>query len=103
MRLAVAGPVAGVVGGILYVVALTTLPFGGVIFAALLGFAMGRTVRWAARGQTQQPFRGIALGLAVVAVAVGLVVATGTPIPRGLFSLLAYAASAWFANRGVSG
>ena len=102
-RLAVAGPAAAGVGGLLYSLLLVSFSFGSIIFAALVGFGVGRTVRWAARGQTQQPFRGVAIGLGLVAIAVGLIFAVGTPLPRGLFSLLAYAASGWFAIRGLTG
>lgn len=102
-RLSVAGPAAAALGGFLYSLVLTAVSFGGLILAAIVGYGMGRIVRWAARGQTQQPFMGIAIGLGVVAIGIGLIFAGGTPLPRGLFTLLAYGASGWFAVRGLSG
>jgi hypothetical protein len=103
VRLGLAGPVAAAAGGFVYSLVLAWVGFGGLILAAVVGYGMGRTVRWAARGQTQQPFRGIAIGLGVVAIGLGLIFARGTPVPGGLFGLLAYGASGWFAGRALSG
>lgn len=103
VRLALAGPPAIVAGGLLYSVVLSAVSFGGLILAAIVGFGMGRVVRWAARGQTQQPFAGVAIAAGLLAIAAGLLFAGASPIPLGFFSLLAYAASGWFAMRGLQG
>ncbi|MBW3603327.1 MAG: hypothetical protein KY460_00205 [Actinobacteria bacterium] len=98
------GITAALVGGVVYAQLLATVRFGSVIMAALLGFLIGRVVRWGARGQSQQPFRGIAMGLATVAVAVGLLVAFGNPLPVGAgLLILAYPAAIWLAIRGLHG
>lgn len=98
------GIAAALVGGVLYAQLLAALRFGSVILAALLGFAVGRVVRWGARGQSQQPFQGIAMGLAAFAVAVAFVAAFRTPLPlAGGLLMLAYPAAIWLAIRGLRG
>lgn len=98
------GVVAALVGGLVYAQLLTVVRFGSVILAALLGFALGRVVRWGARGQTQQPFQGIAMGLAAFGVAVGFVALFGTLLPLGGgLLILAYPAAVWLALRGLRG
>lgn len=101
VRVIGAGIAAAIAGGLLYAQAVQLLRFGSLILAALLGYGMGRVVRWGSRGQTQQPFLGIAIGLSLAAVAVGLLFTYGTPIPLRIFALLAYAAAGWFAQRGL--
>ena len=101
VRLAVTAPAAAVAAGLLYAVVLSSVRFGSIILAAIVGFAMGRVVAWAARGQTQQPFSGVAVGTGIAAIAVGLLFAGASIIPTSLFTVLAYAASGWFALRGL--
>lgn len=96
------GLLTAIVGGVAYAYIAAAVRFGGLILAGLLGFVIGRVVRWGARGQTQQPFAGIAIGLAVVAVAVGFMWLYGTPLPVRLFTLLAYPIAGWLALRGLS-
>lgn len=96
-----AGLAAAVVGGIAYALIIGTIRFGMLIFAGVLGYAVGRVVRWGTRGQTQQPFVGIAVGLAVVAVAVAFVTSSGTLVPGGVFPLLAYGIAGLLALRGL--
>lgn len=95
------GLAAAAAGGVAYAVLLRVLPFGSLILAGLLGYAVGRVVRWGTRGQTQQPFASIAVGLAVTAVLVGFVVVFGTPLPGRVFTLLAYPLAGWLALRGL--
>lgn len=97
------GLLAAIVGGVVYAYLAAAIGFGGLILAGLLGFGIGRMVRWGTRGQTQQPFAGIAIGLAVVAVAVAFLFSYGTPVPPRLFALLAYAVAGWLALRGMAG
>ncbi|HSK91882.1 MAG TPA: hypothetical protein VK875_11275 [Euzebyales bacterium] len=98
-----AGLVAAVVGGIIYTQLLAVVRFGALIFAGILGFVIGRVVRWGTRGQSQQPFTAIAITLGVVAVAVAFTTGFGTPLPPRLLTLLAYPAAGWFALRGLQG
>src|SRR5690606_11519337 len=74
-RLAVIAPLTAVAGALLYALALSVISFGSVILAAVLGFGAGRVVRWAVRGQSQQPFPAIAVTTAVIIVAGGLFLA----------------------------
>lgn len=98
------GIVAALVGGVIYAQLLTTIRFGSVIMGALLGFVLGRVVKWGARGQSQQPFQGIAMALAALAVAVAFLVLFGTPLPLGNgLLILSYPAAIWLAIRGLRG
>jgi hypothetical protein len=97
-----AGLGAAVVGGVVYAQLIAALRgFGSIILAGLLGFAIGRVVAWGTNGQSQQPFGGIAIGLAVVAVAIAFFLGYGTPVPPRLFSLLGYVFAGWLALRGL--
>jgi hypothetical protein len=97
-----AGLGAAVVGGVAYSYLIAALRgFGSLILSGLLGFLIGRVVAWGTRGQSQQPFSTVAIGLALVAVAVALVVRFGTPVPPRLFTLLAYPVAGWLALNGL--
>lgn len=98
-----AGLGTALVGGVLYAQLLAAVRFGSLILAGVLGFLVGRVVRWGTHGQTQQPFAGIAIALGVVAVAVAFTFGYGTPLPARLFTLLAYPIAGWFAFRGIQG
>jgi hypothetical protein len=96
------GLVAAVAGGFIYAQLLALVSFGSFILAGVLGYLIGRVVRWGTRGQTQQPFAGIAIGLAVVAVAVAFTLIYGNPLPlRGLLTILAYPVAGFLALRGL--
>lgn len=95
------GLAAAIVGGVLYAQLVATVRFGSLILAGLLGFAIGRVVKWGARGQSQQPFLGIALALAAVAVAVAYLLGYGTPLPLRGLAILAYPVALWLAVRGL--
>ena len=96
------GLVAALAGGFIYAQLLALVSFGSFILAGLLGYLIGRVVRWGTRGQTQQPFAGIAIGLAVVAVAVAFTLVYGNPLPlRGLLTILIYPLAALLALRGL--
>lgn len=97
------GVLAALAGGLLYAQLLVAIPFGGFILAGVLGFALGRIVRWGSRGQTQPPFPAIAMGLAAIGVAVAFVLLFGSPLPGTLFRLLAYPVAVWLAARGLQG
>lgn len=99
-----AGLPAGIVGGLLLVELIAIIRFGLIILAALLGYVIGRVVRWGAKGQTQPPFPAVAAGCAAGGVAIGI--ALRIPLaafagPSGLWFLLALAAAGWFARRGL--
>ncbi len=95
------GVAAAAVGGVLYAQLLAAIGFGALILAGLLGFGIGRVVKWGARGQRQQPFPAIAMALAGLAVAVGFVVAFGTLLPLGGLVILAYPVAIWLSVRGL--
>lgn len=97
------GGAAAVVGGALYAQLLATFRFGSLILAGLLGFAIGRVVKWGTRGQSQQPFRAIAMALAAVSIAVGFGVGFGTLLPLGGLVVLAYPVAVWLSIRGLQG
>jgi hypothetical protein len=98
VRAIAAGLGAAVVGGLAYAWLMATLRgFGSLLLSGLVGFLIGRVVAWGTRGQSQQPFSTIAIGLALVAVALAFLVGYGTPIPPRLFALLAYPVAGWLA------
>ena len=97
-----AGLGAALVGGVLYAQFLRLIGFGSFILAGVLGYLIGRIVNWGTRGQTQQPFATIAIGLGVLAVAVAFTVIYRNPLPlRGLLTILAYPVAGYFALRGL--
>jgi hypothetical protein len=97
-----AGLGSAVVGGLLYAQLIAALRgFGQLILSGVVGFLVGRVVGWGTRGQSQQPFSGIAIALGVLAVAVAFFVGYGTPVPPRVLTLLAYPVSGWFALRGL--
>jgi hypothetical protein len=97
-----AGLAVAIAGGVVYAQLLTLVRFGSIILAGLLGYLIGRVVRWGTRGQTQQPFAGIAIGLAVLGVVVAFTLVYRNPLPlRGLFSILAYPFAGYAALRGL--
>ncbi len=101
MRVIAGGVPAALLGGVVYAQLLAAVGFGGLILAGLLGFAIGRVVKWGARGQSQQPFRGIAMALAAVAIAVGFIAAFGSLLPLGGLIILAYPVAVWLSLRGL--
>jgi hypothetical protein len=96
-----AGLAAAIVGGIVYAQLLVVLRVGSLILAGVLGYAIGRVVRWGTGGQTQQPFASIAIGLAVTAVLVAFLAVFATPVPPGLLTIIAYPIAGWLALRGL--
>lgn len=98
-----AGLGAAVVGGVVYAQLLAVVRFGSLILAGVLGYLIGRVVRWGARGQSQPPFSGISITLAVVAVAVASFVGYGTPLPSSIWGLIAYPIAGFVALRGLQG
>lgn len=95
------GVLAAIVGGLVYAQLVGTVRFGSLILAGLLGFLIGRVVRWGARGQSQQPFLAIAMGLAGLAVAVAFLIGAGTLLPLRSLAILAYPVAIWLAMRGL--
>ena len=95
------GLLAAVVGGVVYAQLVATVRFGSLILAGVLGFLIGRVVKWGARGQTQQPFLTIAMGLAGLAVAVAFLLGAGTLLPLRSLAILAYPVAIWLAMRGL--
>lgn len=81
--------------------------FLSIIAAGFAGWAVGQVVRWGAEGNSADPFRYGALGLAVVMVAVGWAFAGGGFNParigaaltggalQPVFGLLTYVAAGW--------
>jgi hypothetical protein len=98
-----AGLLAAVAGGIVYAQLLALVRIGSLILAGVLGFGLGRVVRWGTRGQSQQPFLGIAMALAALAVAVAFLVGFGTLLPAAGLVVLAYPVAVWLAARGLRG
>jgi hypothetical protein len=102
VRAIAAGLGAAVVGGVLYAQLIAALRgFGSLILSGVLGFVIGRVVNWGTRGQSQQPFSGIAIALGIFAIAIAFVVGYGTPVPPRPLALLAYPVAGWFALRGL--
>jgi hypothetical protein len=95
------GVLAAVIGGLIYAQLVAAVRFGSLILAGLLGFLIGRVVRWGGRGQAQQPFLGIAMGLAGIAVAVAFLIGAGTLVPLRSLAVLAYPVAIWLAVRGL--
>ena len=95
------GLLAAVVGGVVYAQLVATVRFGSLILAGVLGFLIGRVVKRGARGQTQQPFLGIAMGLAGLGVAVAFLLGAGTLLPLRSLAILAYPVAVWLAMRGL--
>jgi hypothetical protein len=95
------GLAAAIAGGVVYGLLLRSVGFGALILAGILGFLIGRVVKWGARGQSQQPFVTIAGVLAALAIATAFVATFGTLLPlRGLV-ILAYPVAVWLALRGL--
>ena len=95
------GLVAAVIGGVVYAQVLTAVRFGSLILAALLGFAIGRVVRWGSRGQSQQPFLVIAATLGVLGVLVAFMLVFRTPLAFNGLLFLAYPVAGFTAARGL--
>jgi hypothetical protein len=95
-----AGLVVAVAGGLLLSIALGRVGFGGIILPALLGFGVGRAVRWGAQHQTAQPFRVLA---GVLGAFGGVLAGGGLAVLGAPFALLGVAAAAYFAIRGLYG
>lgn len=101
-----AGLPLAIAGGIALMQVIAMIRFGTLILSALLGYLIGRVVRWGAAGQTQQPFTWLAAGCAVLGIAVGITLGFGLPVPplpQGVWLLLGYVAAGYFAVRGVRG
>lgn len=95
-----AGLAVAVLGGIALRLLLGAVGFGAILLPALLGFGIGRAVRWGAAAQSSQPF----VVMAAVLGALGGVVTAGGPLVFARpFGLLGVAAAAWFAVRGLRG
>ena len=101
MRALGAGLGAALVGGVVYAQLLAVVRFGSLILAGVLGYLIGRVVRWGTRGQSQPPFSGIAITLAIVAIAVATFVGYGTPLPSSVWGLIAYPIAGLLALRGL--
>lgn len=93
-----AGLAVAVAGGLVLSQALGRIGFGGIILPALLGYAVGRAVRWGAQHQTHRNFEVLAISLAVVGavVAGGGVAIVGRP-----FALLGVAFAGYTAWRAL--
>lgn len=99
-----AGLPLAVVGGVAMLQLVAFVRFGLVIFACLLGFAVGRTVGWGAGGQSQHPFPAVAAGCACGGLLVAYWIVLGTPLPLGmggLWTALGIAGAGYFAVRGL--
>jgi hypothetical protein len=103
VRAVAAGVAAALAGAVVLGLLLAQIRFGALILSGLVGFGVGRAVSWGAHRQSQQPFPAIAITCSLLAVAGGLVLVFGTPVPPGGFLLLAYAVAGWLAHRGLHG
>lgn len=98
VRATAAGLGTAVVGGVLILQLRSVIGFGAIMLPALLGFAVGKAVGWAAQRQTQQPFMGMAIAFAVT----GAVLGGGLlAVVRHPFALLGVVAAGYFAARGL--
>lgn len=88
--------------GLLYVRAIGAMGFGTLILAGLLGFGVGRVVRWGAASQSQPPWPAVAATCAVAGMVLAHVV-TYQRLPLSGFLLLAYAVAGYAAVRGLHG
>lgn len=95
-----AGLGTALVGGLAVGQALGMLPFGSIILLALLGFGVGRAVRWGAQHQTSGPFAAIAV---VCGIAAAMVAGGGPLVVVRPYLLLGAAAAGYFAWRGLQG
>ena len=102
MRAVLAGLGAALAGGLVYVQLLGAVGFGTLILAGVLGFAVGRAVRWGAAGQTLAPWPTVAATCAVVGLAGAFVLSTGR-LPLSAFLLLAHLVCGYVAVRGLRG
>lgn len=96
-----AGLAVALVGAFALLQFIVMVGFGRVILSAVLGYLVGRAVRWGAAGQTQSPFPALAAGCVVLGMAAVFTAFTGSPIPGGLWLLLGYLAAGFFATRGA--
>lgn len=79
--------------GLVYRALVGSVGLGRLLLAVAVGYGVGRAVRWGAKGQTQQPWVGIAAGLAVTGIVVAYLPALallGNP-----FALLSLAAAGY--------
>lgn len=93
-----------VVGGFALIELIAVVRFGLVIFSVLLGFGVGKAVRWGAHGQTQHPFPAVAAGCAAGGLIVAFWLRLGTPVPlgpQGLWFALGIIGAGYFAIRGL--
>ena len=97
-----AGFTTALVGGLVYVQVVGGLRFGTLILGGLLGYGVGRAVRWGAAGQTLPPWPAVAATCAVTGLLTAFVVSTGG-VPLSVFVLLTYAVAGYFAVRGLQG
>lgn len=101
-RAILAGLGSALAGGFLYVQLLGAVGFGTLILAGVLGFAVGRAVRWGAAGQTLTPWPAVAATSAVVGLFLAFVVSTGR-LPLSPYLLLAHLVCGYVAVRGLRG
>lgn len=88
------GAAAAILAGLVLPLVLG-IRFAGLIATGLLGYGIAHAVRAGAEGNRAEPFRNLAIGLALVMVAGAFTVRTGTPVGDGLRTLLVYAAAAY--------
>lgn len=95
-----AGLVVAVVGGL--ALASFRIGFGAILLPALLGFGVGRAVRWGAERQTHRRFQILAASLGTLG---GILAGGGMSLLLGqqLFGLLGVLAAGYFAVRGLQG
>lgn len=98
LRGGVPAAVLAVAGGII----AAQITFGSIILSAVIGFGVGKLMSWGAGGEGDQPLPQIAVGIALVGLALGFTAFYGSPLPPGPITLLAYPAAGWFAWRGVN-
>ena len=91
-----------VVGGYFMLVIRGRIGIGAIILPALLGYAVGRAVGWGAQRQTQQPFAGLAVGMAVLGVLLFPLVLGGPGyLMANPFAFLSAAVAGYMALRGL--
>jgi len=87
LRAAAAGLGAALVGGLVIQLLRRIIPFGGFIFAIMLGYALGEAISWGARRNSGLGFEIIAGISALIAFTLGGYIISRSPYTGGLVIL----------------
>lgn len=93
-----AGLAAAIAGGLALLLIRGGIGYGGILLPALLGYGIGRIVRWGAQHQTHRNFQVMAVTFGVIG---GVLAGGGLALVNNPFGLLGVAAGGYFALRGL--